>query len=120
MVPELLCYQLLCYWFCRRSVRSSSPEQYPSANSEPSDFIFLIRTNSSKPVWAHILGLATLSLIYVAWEWLGHFVTGVWTYYFFDHTVIGWENVLVAVVAFTALSDICKSTFESNVNLADF
>lgn len=57
----------------------------------------------------HIIGLSTLSLMYVGWAYVGKIFTGNYVYFFFDFQQIGWENVLIAVVSFCGLSIICKS-----------
>lgn len=70
------------------------------------EVVFLSSIRRQTPIWAHIVGLTMLSLLYVGWAYIGKMVTDKYSYYFLDYNQIGWEYVVVAVFALCALANI--------------
>lgn len=58
--------------------------------------------NLRQAVWAHIFGLTFMSGLYVGWSYVGYAATEKFTYYFFDHNQVGWDDASAAIMAFIA------------------
>lgn len=64
----------------------------------------------AQPMWAHSAGLTILQLSYVLWAYIGKLTVGRYAYWFFNFSIMPWQHVVVAIVAFVALAEIRKSS----------
>jgi len=70
------------------------------------EVVFLSSIRRQTPIWAHLSGLTTLTLVYIGWAHIGKLLTGHYAYYFLDDKETDWEYKVAAITALSALPNI--------------
>ncbi|KAF4626493.1 hypothetical protein G7Y89_g11665 [Cudoniella acicularis] len=70
------------------------------------EIFFFSSIKRPETIWTHIFGITFLSLLYVAWAYLGDYFTGKFAYYFLDNTRVGWDNAAASIIAFVVSGDV--------------